>query len=169
MELRQLINKEHIEWKERMVKESNGTYVLYYIAIGFFSFANMMDGFKIGKNDVSYILMLSLLQFIALTLPANHLAYVMENGTKTNIFKKFKNIPIDMNMLIRAKILLFCRCIAIPVFIGQVLSIIICLLNPDNEGGRLTDVSVWLPIIIGILALMYEFIKFKAMARSALK
>ena len=55
-EFREFVEKEHLESKERMKKESSGIYVLFYFLAGFYILASGLWGFKYESvKDTPYL------------------------------------------------------------------------------------------------------------------
>ena len=70
-------------------------------------------------------------------------------------------------MLRRVKLILTVRIIAPFVIIGQMAAIFIRVIDPDNQGGSLIDISVFMPLIIGCLFILEKFIEYRVLSRKA--
>ena len=90
-----------------------------------------------------------------------------ENGRSVNIFKKYRYIPVDISVLRRVKVILTARIVAPFVITGQMAAIFIRVIDPDNQGGSLIDISVFMPLIIGCLFILEKFIEYRVLSRKA--
>lgn len=170
MSLKTLVAKERKECKERMIKETSGTYVLIYIWVAFSILMSGMFGFRIEPDEEH----MTLITFAAINLFAYdafnaYVSGVKENGIRTNIFTKYIYTPVETGKLVLAKLLVTARIIAVPVLLSQLVAISVCVINPDNDGGSFADSTVWIPIINGVVYLIYDTIVYKLKCDVAMK
>lgn len=162
MDLKTLVTKERKECKERMIKETSGIYVLIYIWVAFSVLMSAMFGFHLEPDEEK----MTLITFAAINLFAYeactaYVSGVKENGIRTNIFIKYIYTPVETGKLVLAKLLVTARIIAVPVILSQLAAILIVLINPDNDGASLADETVWIPIVNGVVYLIYDAINYK--------
>lgn len=147
-EFQQLVEKECLERKERMKKETSGIYVSFYFMVGLYVLISSMWGFRWESfKDGPY-------QFLWIGLWAavvcNRNSYwVKENGKYANIFKKYIYIPVDLRKLFLVKLLVVSKNIALQTVFAQLAALIVLVVNPEHEGGKLSDLTVWMPVISG--------------------
>lgn len=46
-------------------------------------------------------------------------------------------------------------------------AIFIRVIDPDNQGGSMIDISVFMPLIIGCLFILEKFIEYRVLSRKA--
>lgn len=149
-ELKQMVEKESLERRERMKKETSGTYMLIYFMVGFYVLASSMwgfqwDSFKDGPYQFLWI-------GLGVAFVCNVFSYrVKENGKYTNIFKKYIYIPVDLRKLFLAKLVVVSKNIALQTVFAQIAALIVLAVNPDHEGGKLSDLTVWIPAMSGVV------------------
>lgn len=168
MDLKTLVKEEKFQWKERMMKETMGTYILFYLMLGLSVVFSMMFGFSMDGMPVVFIC-LSFSQWTVYSLFVSYLTSVLENNKRENIYRKYIYSPISLKTLRKAKFIVMCK-IVIPVaMLSQLLAVVIRLVDPDQDGGHITDLTVWLPFIIVIVFLLYQWIKQIRLCKDALK
>lgn len=170
MDLKTLVAKERKECKERMIKETSGTYVLIYILVDFSILMSGIFGFY-HELDEQYktIITFAVINGFAYEALTAYVSGVKENGIRTNIFTKYIFTPVDTGKLVLAKLLVTARLIAVPVILSQLVAISVFLINPDNAGGSLVDITVWVPVINGVLFLVYDAIGYMIKCNEANK
>ncbi len=164
--IKMLLKAEQENWKKRMVKETKGTYIAIYLGLIFSVFMSAMFGFKYDYSSDDKRVIISLTVFIFVVYQGVT-AYVRENGRSVNIFKKYRYIPVDISVLRRVKVILTARIVAPFVITGQMAAIFIRVIDPDNQGGSLIDISVFMPLIIGCLFILEKFIEYRVLSRKA--
>ena len=155
MEFKQLVKKERAEKKMRLMKETDGAYILYYLAAVFHFFVSMLYGFE-TDNSVQAVRMYWFLNVgtVCLHISFNRYIYlVKEKGMRRNIFEKYNYIPIDFKKLYLAKAVTICRSIMCQAVLGQLAALFIVAADPGQEGAAVTDFHVWFPILSGVIAL----------------
>lgn len=167
--IKMLLKAERENWKKCMVKETKGTYIAIYLGLIFSVFMSLMFGFKYDYSSDDKRVIISLIVFIFVVYQGvtSYVSYVKENGKNVNIFEKYKYIPVDVSVLRRVKLILTVRIIAPFVIIGQMAAIFIRVIDPDNQGGSLIDISVFMPLIIGCLFILEKFIEYRILSRKA--
>lgn len=168
-DIKKLLKTEHKNWKQRMVKETKGTYIAIYLILIFSVFMSAMFGFKYdySSDDKRSMVTLTVFIFGVYQGVTTYVSYVRENGKSVNIFEKYKYIPVDVSVLRRVKLILTVRIIAPFVITGQMAAIFIRVIDPDNQGGSLIDISVFMPLIIGCLFILEKFIEYRVLSRKA--
>lgn len=169
MSLKNLIELEHENWKNRMIYETGGVYILIYLGYIFIVFISMMFGFKYEKDDVRLLLMLLLYIMVIYHSASLYLTTVKENGKRVNIFEKYIHIPVDFSMLCVAKLICIVKNIAFPVLGGQLAALIIRVIDADKQGGSFLDVTLFMPVIAGALFLIIKAIEFMLLGRKAMR
>ena len=159
MEFKALVKKEQKEWKQRMIDETGGAYILLYLALIFCVFGSMQYGFHYDKDDYFVLVSLAVGNVMVYSALTGYITGVKENGKRVNIFRKYKYIPIDFKLLRRAKIYVVCKILALPIIISQGVSLMIRIVDPDKDGGSILEVNVWLPVIMGVLFILFEKMK----------
>lgn len=167
--IKMLLKAERENWKKRMVKETKGAYIVIYLILIFSVFMSAMFGFKYdySSDDKRVIISLTVFIFVVYQGVTSYVSYVKENGKNVNIFEKYKYIPVDVSVLRRVKLILTVRIIAPFVIIGQMAAIFVRVIDPDNQGGSLIDISVFMPLIIGCLFILEKFIEYRVLSRKA--
>ena len=167
-DIRMLLKAERENWKKRMVKETKGTYIAIYLGLIFSVFMSAMFGFKYdySSDDKRVIISLTVFIFVVYQGVTAYVSYVRENGRSVNIFEKYRYIPVDISVLRRIKLILTARIVA-PVITGQMAAIFIRVIDPDNQGGSMIDISVFMPLIIGCLFILEKFIEYRVLSRKA--
>lgn len=148
LEFRELIEKERLESKERMKKESSGTYVILYFLLGLYVFMSAMWGFHYESYKDTPIWMW-VFGFISCQFFNRYLYSVRENGKDINIFQKYQYIPVNLKKLFLAKLILISKNICILTVLGQAAALLLRILDLDKDGGRISDITVWMPVIFG--------------------
>lgn len=150
-EFRELVEKERFESKERMKKESSGIYVLFYIWAGFYVLASGLWGFKYESMKDTPYYTLFVMAFL-LFQPFNRYLYnVREDGKYINIFQKYKYIPVNLKQIVLVKLILISKNILIPTAMAQAAALLIRILDLDKDGGRISYITVWMPVIFGVI------------------
>jgi hypothetical protein len=167
--IKMLLKAERENWKKRMVKETKGTYIAIYLILIFSVFMSAMFGFKYdySSDDKRVIISLTVFIFVVYQCVTAYVSYVRENGRSVNIFEKYMYIPVDISVLRRVKLILTARIVAPFVITGQMAAIFIRVIDPDNQGGSLIDISVFMPLIIGCLFILEKFIEYRVLSRKA--
>lgn len=168
-DIKKLLKTEHKNWKQRMVKETKGTYIAIYLGLIFSVFMSAMYGFKYdySSDDKSVMITLTVFIFVVYQGVTAYVSYVRENGRSVNIFEKYRYIPVDISVLRRVKLILTARIVAPFVITGQMAAIFIRVIDPDNQGGGFLDISVCMPLIIGCLFILEKFIEYRVLSRKA--
>jgi hypothetical protein len=168
-DIRMLLKAERENWKKRMVKETKGAYIVIYLGFIFSVFISTMYGFKYdySSDDKKVMIMLTIFIFVVYHGATAYVSYVRENGRSVNIFEKYRYIPVDISVLRRVKLILTARIVAPFVITGQMAAIFIRVIDPDNQGGSLIDISVFMPLIIGCLFILEKFIEYRVLSRKA--
>lgn len=156
MELKQLVANERSEKRERVRKETDGAHILFYLAFIFNVGVSLLYGFETGNSTQDYkvywyLVIGTVICYIGFN---KYLFLVKENGKICNIFEKYQYVPVDVRKLYLAKAIVAGRNIMGQTFLCQLASLFIVIVNPGNEGGSITDFHVWIPSVIGIIALM---------------
>lgn len=157
MKLKQLVENERSEKRERVRKETDGVHILFYLACIFNIFcASLLYGFETGSSTQDYkvywyLVIGTVICYISFN---KYLFLVKENGKIYNIFEKYRYVPVDVRELYLAKAIVAGRNIMGQAFLCQLASLFIVVVNPGNEGGSITDFHVWIPSVIGSIALM---------------
>lgn len=167
--IKMLLKAERENWKKRMVKETEGTYIAIYLILIFSVFMSAMFGFKYdySSDDKRVIISLTVFIFVVYQCVTAYVSYVRENGRSVNIFEKYRYIPVDVSVLRRVKLILTVRIIAPFVITGQMAAIFIRVIDPDNQGGSLIDISAFMPLITGCLFILEKFIEYRILSRKA--
>jgi len=149
IEFRELVEKERLESKERMEKESSGTYVLFYVLFGVYVLISALCGFKYESyKDMPY-LSFCVIGYFSCLFFNRYLYSVRENGKNINIFQKYRYIPVNLKKLFWAKLFLISKNICILTVLAQAAALLIRILDLDKDGGRISDITVWMPVIFG--------------------
>ena len=171
MDIKMLLKTEYENWKKRMVKETQGTYIAIYLGLIFCVFISAMYGFKYDykydSDDIRVMFTLTLFILVVYHGITVYLSYVRENGKRVNIFEKYKYIPLDISVLRRVKLIITARIIAPYVISGQLAAIFIRIIDPDNQGGSFIDISVCVPLLTGFLFILEKFIEYRILSRKA--
>lgn len=146
---RELVLKEQLESKERMKKESSGAYVILYFLLGLYVFMSALWGFHYESFKDAPYLMFCVFGFISCQFFNRYLYRVRENGKDINIFQKYKYIPVNPKKLFLAKLFLISKNICISTVLGQTVALFFRILDLDKDGGRISDITVWMPVISG--------------------
>lgn len=167
--IKMLLKAERENWKKRMVKETKGTYIAIYLILIFSVFMSAMFGFKYdySSDDKRVIISLTVFIFVVYQCVTAYVSYVRENGRSVNIFEKYRYIPVDVSVLRRVKLILTVHIIAPFVITGQMAAIFIRVIDPDNQGGSLIDISAFMPLITGCLFILEKFIEYRILSRKA--
>ena len=99
-DIKKLLKTEHKNWKQRMVKETKGTYIAIYLGLIFSVFMSAMYGFKYdySSDDKSVMITLTVFIFVVYHGVTAYVSYVRENGRSVNIFEKYRYIPVDISV-----------------------------------------------------------------------
>lgn len=141
----------------------------YLSWLDFSVFMSAMFGFKYdySSDDKRVIILLTVFIFVVYQGVTAYVSYVRENGRSVNIFEKYRYIPVDISVLRRIKLILTARIVAPFVITGQMAAIFIRVIDPDNQGGSMIDISVFMPLIIGCLFILEKFIEYRVLSRKA--
>lgn len=169
MTLRTLAQKEYIEWKHRMQEETNGTYILIYVGLIFSVFISCIYGFGIDRGDMDVAIRCALIIAAIYQMAAVYLSYVREGDVRTNIFEKYIYTPVDFKMLCKAKVIVTARIIGIPVLAGQMAAVLIRIVNFKNESAVLSDITLWMPVIIATVFVAIKCMEFNILCKKAWK
>ena len=169
MDLKQLIEKERIEKRERMQKEMQGGHILLYLMEGFIILSSMLFGFY-SDGDMRRVYPLLIVGISCVWISANKYYYlVRENGTINNIFYKYRNIPVDLKKLYLAKAAAAGRNILGQALLAQFTALFIRIVDPDHDGGSVTNVTVWIPLMTGVGVLLLFLLLMGLKCRRASK
>ena len=168
-DIRMLLKAERENWKKRMVKETKGAYIVIYLGFIFSVFISTMYGFKYdySSDDKKVMIMLTIFIFVVYHGATAYVSYVRENGRSVNIFEKYRYIPVDISVLRRVKLILTARIVAPFVITGQMAAIFIRVIDPDNQGGSLIDISVFMPFDYRLPVYIRKFIEYRVLSRKA--
>lgn len=170
MRVGELASQEYRLWKERMRKESKGTYVLIYAGLVFTTIFSMLYGLSYsGEGEGVELFNWSIVVATVYGAATAHIAFVQESGKRVNIFEKYVDTPIDLKLLRRAELLVAGRIMAIPAVCSQVLALFICVLDPDHEGGKISEWTVWMPFMIWAFCLWIRWVQYIQLCRKAQK
>jgi len=81
----------------------------------------------------------------------------IENGKSSNIFKKYKFIPVDIKQLLFAKSILLSKYIMKQVLPVQIITFIAKIIYTHIYGGRFFNIQLFIPLIPGILTWIIIF------------
>ena len=81
----------------------------------------------------------------------------IENGKSSNIFKKYKFIPVDIKQLLFAKSILLSKYIMKQVLPVQIITFIAKRIYTHIYGGRFFNIQLFIPLIPGILTWIIIF------------
>ncbi len=81
----------------------------------------------------------------------------IENGQSSNIFKKYKFIPVDIKQLLFAKSILLSKYIMKQVLPVQIITFIAKIIYTHIYGGRFFNIQLFIPLIPGILTWIIIF------------
>lgn len=149
MEFKELVEKECIESKERMKKESSGTYVIFYFLLGLYVLILALWGFHYESYRDAPHMTCMVFGFIYCLFFNRYLYSVRENGAEINIFQKYRYIPVNPKKLFWAKLILISKNICIPTVLGQAAALFLRIVDLDKDGGKIFDITVWMPVIFG--------------------
>lgn len=149
MEFKELVEKERLESKERMKKESSGTYVLFYFLSGVYVLMSALWGFKYKSYRDMPNLPSFAIGYFSCVVFNRYLYSVRENGKNINIFQKYWYIPVNLKKLFLAKLVLISKNICILTVLAQAAALLIRILDLDKDGGKISDITVWMPAIFG--------------------
>lgn len=160
MDLKTLVAKEKKECRERMIKETTGLYVLIYIGIAFCILMSAMFGFQYEEGDYVYLITFAIMNGAIYDAFTRHISSVKENGNRIEIFKKYIYTPVEPKLLMMAKLIVTARLIGVPVILSQLVALFIRAIDPDNDGGGFGNITVWIPIICGLLYLIFDAVTY---------
>lgn len=150
--LKQLVYKEISEMKERRKKETFGTYYIFYVLAIICTITTFMLSVSGNESfDKVYFYITLWSGYISLSFLYQYLYNVKENGTVNNIFLKYKFIPVDMDMLFLAKIIVLARFITIHILPAQILAFIYRIYCIYKYKCNLFDLLLFIPAITGII------------------
>ncbi len=81
----------------------------------------------------------------------------IENGKSSNIFKKYKFIPVDIKQLLFAKSILLSKYIMKQVLPVQIITFIAKIIYTHIYSGRFFNIQLFIPLIPGILTWIIIF------------
>ncbi|MGN0367663.1 MAG: hypothetical protein ACI4EK_02685 [Wujia sp.] len=166
---KKLARYEYTEYKNRMHKETKGTYVLIYLGLIFSVVMSMMFGFRYEKEDMIMIFTISMGIGVIYKIAVLYLSTVKEYGIRQNIFTKYTHTPVPLSMLRKAKLIVMCRVLALPVFCSQCMAVLVRICDPDHDGGSLLDITVWIPSILAVVFVCLEYLEWMALSEKARK
>lgn len=167
MDIKTLVKIEHESYKKRLMDETEGMYVLIYMGFLFVIGSSALYGFRNSPDDRGILAGLAVNTLFLYQSATIYLSYVKENGRRTNIFEKYIYVPVDLAMLRRAKLINAAGSIVAPVLLGQAAAVGIRIADPDHQGGGLLDISVYLPLIIGVLFLVCKAAEYWWLCKKA--
>ncbi len=150
--LKQIVYKEISEMKERRKKETFGTYYIFYvlaIICTIITFILSIPGDE--PFDIIYFYIALWSGYISLSFLYQYLYRIKENGTINNIFLKYKFIPLDMDTLFLAKIIVLARFITIHILPAQILAFIYRVYCVYKYRCNFFDPLLFIPAITGII------------------
>lgn len=156
--LKHLVNKEIFEMKERRKNETSGTYYIFYIFTILYTITTPIYTTPGDTPFDIFYLYFTLMEYVFLSLLYKYLYEVKENGTVQNIFLKYKFIPVDMDTLFLAKIIVLSRFIIINIFPAQILAFICRAYYTYKYGYKFFDLLLFLPVISGTIYLIIFYI-----------
>lgn len=159
MSFKELVNQEYVNYKRRMQEESVGTYVMFYIGLGFSVFSSMIYGFHCVKEDYIVLIQCALLTYWLYWGVTSYLSSVKENGKRVNIFEKYAYIPVDFAMLQKAKMLVAVRMVGLPILLSQFVSCAVRIIDPAQ--GSLLELNVWIPLLTGGIFLISKYVEYR--------
>ena len=148
--LKQLVDKENNEMKERRKTETSGCYFVFYIPVAIYMFSSAFWAFP-DNGDLYPVCMIICMEFLSVHLLYGYIYKDKENGKSNNIFLKYKYIPVDINQLFLAKIILLGKKLLLIIMPAQILAIIIRITYIFKDSGRLLDIPLFTPSISGII------------------
>ncbi len=150
--LKQIVYKEISEMKERRKKETFGTYYIFYVLAIICTIITFM--FSIPGDepfDTVYFYITLWSGYVSLSFLYQYLYRIKENGTINNIFLKYKFIPVDMDTLFLAKIIVLARFITIHILPAQILALICRVYCVYKYRCNFFDLMLFFPAITGII------------------
>ncbi|MCI5584618.1 MAG: hypothetical protein MR383_03570 [Lachnospiraceae bacterium] len=142
------------DWKMRLKKETQGTYPLLYCFLGLAIFMSCLMGVQditeMGFTSIAaYVVTNSLAVYLLYIRP---ILYTLEKGKDKPILGKYRNTPIDMGLLCRAKLLVIVLKLGKVSFISFLMALFIRVL----EGGDFSSPGLlFIPLIWGINLAIY--------------
>lgn len=161
MSLQKLVNQEYFNWQQRMQKETCGTYILIYIGFIFSVIFSCCYGFYYEKDDLIVLFTCACCVGGLYQVATMYLSSVKESGKRVNIFEKYVYTPVDLDMLIKAKMIVVAKIVGLPIVLSQLVSVLVRIIDLDKDGGSLLDINVWIPLITGGIFLIIKYIEFK--------
>lgn len=150
--LKQLVYKEISEMKERRKKETFGTYYIFYVLAIICTITTLILSIPDDDSfDTIFFYTALWSGYVSLSFLYQYLYGVKENGTVNNIFLKYKFIPVDMDTLFLAKIIVLARFITIHILPAQILALICRVYYVYKYGGDFFDLLLFIPAITGII------------------
>lgn len=157
--LKQLINKENAEMKERRKKESMGCYYIFYLFTISYTFTLLVISFpEDGSLNKIFIYHIIWTGYCSISFLYSYLYKVKENGKFQNIFKKYKFTPVDINKLFLAKFIILSRHIILQALPAQIFAIIVKIIDTRTDGGNFIDIFLFIPAISSFLFCLIFFI-----------
>lgn len=148
--LKQLVDKENAEMKERRKTESLGCYFIFYILVAACIFSSAFSAF-LDNNDLYFIYTVAFMEFTSVYLLYGYIYRVKENGKFNNIFLKYKYIPVDINQLFLAKIILLGKKLILIILPAQIVAFITRIIYIFTDGGKFFNIFMFTPSISGII------------------
>lgn len=154
--LKELINKEDKEMKERRKNETTGCYYVFYLFTIPYIILSLILSLPGDESLNTYITYLFVF-FMSISFLYRYLYMVKENGKSSNIFIKYKFIPVDINHLLCAKSILLSKYIIKQVVPVQIIVFIAKIIYIHINGGRFFSLQLFIPLIPGILTWIIIF------------
>lgn len=154
--LKELIYKEDKEMKERRKNETTGCHYVFYLFIIPYTILSLILSLPGNESLNTYTTYLFVF-FMSILFLYRYLYTVKENGKSSNIFIKYKFIPVDINQLLLAKSILLSKYIIKQVLPVQILIFIAKIIYTHIYGGRFFNIQLFTPLIPGILTWIIIF------------
>ena len=168
MSFKELVNQEYLNYKRRMQEETGGTYVLLYIGLVFSVFSSTIYGFHYEKEDYIVLILWAFCTCLLYQEVTLYLSSVKENGKRVNIFEKYVYTPVDFALLQKAKMMVAVRMIGLPIFLSQFVSCAVCIIDPDQDGGSLLELNVWIPLLTGGIFFLSKLVEYRKLRKKGL-
>lgn len=154
--LKELIYKEDKEMKERRKNETTGCYYVFYLFTIPYILLSLILSLS-GDESLNTYTTFLIIFFMSISFLYKYLYIVKENGKSSNIFKKYKFIPVDINQLLFAKSILLSKYIIKQVLPVQIITFIAKIIYTHIYGGKFFNIQLFIPLIPGILTWIIIF------------
>ena len=129
--LKQLVDKENAEMKERRKTESSGCYFVFYILVAACILLSAFTAF-LDNNDLYFIYTVAFMEF-------------------TSVYLLYGYIPVDINQLFLAKIILLGKKLILIILPAQIVAFITRIIYIFTDGGKFFNIFLFTPSISGII------------------